>query len=64
MATEEVSRSGKRYTDEFKIEAVEQVTERGHSAAGTGASIRRDPAPQQPLICRKVRPRKALDPRL
>ncbi|HDR9483383.1 TPA: transposase [Burkholderia aenigmatica] len=23
--------SGKRYTDEFKIEAVKQVTERGHS---------------------------------
>ncbi|VWD64994.1 hypothetical protein BLA50215_07939 [Burkholderia lata] len=27
MATEEVSMSGKRYTDEFKIEAVKQVTE-------------------------------------
>ena len=25
MATEEVSMSGKRYTDEFKIEAVKQV---------------------------------------
>ena len=25
--------SGKRYTDEFKIEAVKQVTERGHSIA-------------------------------
>lgn len=25
--------SGKRYTDEFKIEAVEQVTGRGHSVA-------------------------------
>lgn len=25
--------SGKRYTDEFKIEAVKQVTERGHSVA-------------------------------
>lgn len=24
---------GKRYTDEFKIEAVKQVTERGHSVA-------------------------------
>jgi transposase len=33
MATEEVSMSGKRYTDEFKIEAVKQVTERGHSVA-------------------------------
>ena len=31
MATEEVCMSGKRYTDEFKIEAVKQVTERGHS---------------------------------
>lgn len=29
MAAEEVSKSGKRYTDEFKIEAVKQVTERG-----------------------------------
>lgn len=25
--------SGKRYTDEFTIEAVKQVTERGHSVA-------------------------------
>ncbi|WP_423364801.1 transposase [Burkholderia sp. LMG 21824] len=25
--------SGKRYTDEFKIEAVKQVSERGHSVA-------------------------------
>jgi transposase len=25
--------SGKRYPDEFKIEAVKQVTDRGHSAA-------------------------------
>lgn len=25
--------SGKRYTDEFKVEAVKQVTERGHSVA-------------------------------
>lgn len=25
--------SGKRYTDEFKIEAVKQVTERGHAVA-------------------------------
>lgn len=25
--------SGKRYTEEFKIEAVKQVTERGHPAA-------------------------------
>lgn len=33
MATEEVRMSGKRYTDEFKIEAVKQVTERGHSVA-------------------------------
>lgn len=33
MATEEVSVSSKRYTDEFKIEAVRQVTERGHSVA-------------------------------
>lgn len=31
MAIEEVCMSGKRYTDEFKIEAVKQVTELGHS---------------------------------
>jgi transposase len=30
MATTEVQMSGKRYTDEFKIEAVRQVSERGH----------------------------------
>ena len=29
MAMKEVSMSAKRYTDEFKIEAVRQVTERG-----------------------------------
>jgi predicted DNA-binding transcriptional regulator YafY len=33
MATEAVGMSSKRYTDEFKIEAVKQVTERGHSVA-------------------------------
>jgi len=33
MATKEVFVSGKRYTDEFKIEAVRQVTDRGHPAA-------------------------------
>ncbi len=31
MAIEEVCMSGKRYTDEFKIEAVKQVTDRGYS---------------------------------
>jgi transposase len=31
MAIEEVYMSNKRYTDEFKIEAVKQVLERGHS---------------------------------
>jgi transposase len=30
MAIEEVCMSGKRYTDEFKVEAVKQVTERGY----------------------------------
>lgn len=29
--------SGKRYTEEFKIEAVKQVTERGHPAAEVAA---------------------------
>lgn len=29
MANSEVSMSSKRYTDEFKIEAVRQVAERG-----------------------------------
>jgi transposase len=31
MAIEDVYMSSKRYTDEFKIEAVKQVLERGHS---------------------------------
>lgn len=31
MAIEEVSISGKRYADEFKIEAVRQVTQHGRS---------------------------------
>lgn len=28
--------SGKRYAEEFKIEAVRQVTDRGYSAPGRG----------------------------
>jgi transposase len=31
--------SGKRYTDEFKIEAIKQVTERGHSVAEVAARL-------------------------
>jgi transposase len=33
MARQEVFMSGKRYTDEFKIEAVRQVTDRGYCVA-------------------------------
>lgn len=33
MATPEVSVSGKRYTNEFKVAEVKQVTERGHRVA-------------------------------
>ena len=31
--------SGKRYTEEFKVEAVRQVTERGHPAAEVAARL-------------------------
>jgi transposase len=31
--------SGNRYTDEFKIEAVKQVTERGHAVAEVAARL-------------------------
>ncbi len=31
--------SGKRYTEEFKIEAVKQVTERGYAAADVAARL-------------------------
>jgi transposase len=31
--------SGKRYTEEFKIEAVNQVTERGYSTADVAARL-------------------------
>ncbi|MFN8754714.1 MAG: transposase, partial [Burkholderiales bacterium] len=31
--------SGKRYTEEFKIEAVKQVTERGYSTANVAARL-------------------------
>ena len=31
--------SSKRYTDEFKIEAVKQVTERGYSVAEVAARL-------------------------
>ncbi|GLT19055.1 hypothetical protein GCM10007938_28370 [Vibrio zhanjiangensis] len=33
--------SSKRYPEEFKIEAVKQVTEKGHSVADIAASNRR-----------------------
>jgi transposase len=33
MAIREVHMSSKRYPEEFKVEAVKQVTERGHSVA-------------------------------
>jgi transposase len=33
MATREVTMSSKRYTEEFKIEAVRQVVDRGYSVA-------------------------------
>ena len=39
MAKTEVGMSGKRYTDEFKIEAVRQVTERGHRAYDVAARL-------------------------
>lgn len=31
--------SGKRYTEEFKVEAVKQVTDRGHSVAEVAARL-------------------------
>jgi len=31
--------SGKRYTDEFKIEAVRQITERGHKVAEVASRL-------------------------
>ncbi len=30
---------GKRYTEEFKVEAVKQITERGHAAADVAARL-------------------------
>src|SRR5687768_1305044 len=39
MATEEASMSGRRYTDEYKAEAVKQVLEKGHSAAEVAARL-------------------------
>ena len=40
MAFLEVSRSSKRYTDEFKIEAVRQVTDRGSKVADVAQRLR------------------------
>ena len=31
--------TNKRYTEEFKIEAVKQITERGHAAAEVAARL-------------------------
>jgi transposase len=39
MASTEVAMSGKRYTDEFKIEAVRQITERGHAVAEVASRL-------------------------
>jgi transposase len=39
MAIEEVFMSSKRYTDEFRSEAVKQVTERGHTVAEVAVRI-------------------------
>jgi transposase len=39
MTMAEVFMSGKRYTEEFKIEAVKQVTERGHAVADVAARL-------------------------
>ena len=38
--------SGKRYPEEFKIEAVKQVVDRGYSVAGTVAKL----AMRQPFV--------------
>jgi transposase len=39
MATGEVQMSSKRYPEEFKIEAVRQVVERGHSVAEVASRL-------------------------
>jgi len=39
MAIREVDMSSKRYTKEFKIEAVRQVVERGHSVAEVASRL-------------------------
>lgn len=39
MATGEVHMSSKRYPEEFKIEAVRQVTDRGRSVAQVAAGL-------------------------
>jgi len=39
MAAGEVDMSSKRYTEEFKIEAVRQVVERGHSVAEVASRL-------------------------
>ena len=41
MAVREVVMSKKRYTEEFKIEAVRQVTERGYSVAEVAGRLGR-----------------------
>lgn len=48
MAIEGVSVSGKRYTDEFKIEAVRQVTEHGRRVVKVAMQdLRMNCAPQR-----------------
>ena len=39
MENEKISMSGKRYTDEFKIEVVKQVIERRHSVADSDYKV-------------------------
>ena len=39
MALKEVDMSGKRYADEFKVEAVQQVTQRGYSVGEVASRL-------------------------
>jgi len=45
--------SGKRYPEEFKIEAVKQVVDRGHSVSSV--ATRRDIPPQPLRLDKEVR---------
>ena len=48
--------TGKRYTEEFKIEAVKQITERGYSVQEVAKRLGGNADPSSPIDCAAIIP--------